>query len=99
MIRVLKYKSHMTPQLSETAPVNLFSLIIDFPDIIAMKTEIILFDEPAAALDPLHVKILEQVLSDLSRALRASYIISISGFFKCACRSNGSCKKTSFVSP
>lgn len=40
---------------------------VSIADIIAMKTEIILFDEPAAALDPLHVKILEQVLSDLSR--------------------------------
>ena len=32
-----------------------------------MKTDIILFDEPAAALDPFSAEMLEQVLSDLSK--------------------------------
>ena len=40
---------------------------VSIADIIAMQSEIILFDEPTAALDPLSADMLEQVLADLSR--------------------------------
>ncbi len=40
---------------------------VSIADILAMKTDIILFDEPAAALDPFSAEMLEQVLSDLSK--------------------------------
>ncbi|MCI8859009.1 MAG: ABC transporter ATP-binding protein [Lachnospiraceae bacterium] len=40
---------------------------VSIADIIAMQSEVILFDEPAAALDPLSVDLLEQVLAGLSR--------------------------------
>ncbi len=40
---------------------------VSIADILAMKPEIILFDEPAAALDPFSTEMLQQVLSDLSR--------------------------------
>lgn len=40
---------------------------VSIADIIAMQSEIILFDEPTTALDPLSADMLEQVLSDLSR--------------------------------
>ncbi|MEY8390164.1 ABC transporter ATP-binding protein [Lachnospiraceae bacterium 45-W7] len=40
---------------------------VSIADIIAMKPEIILFDEPAAALDPVSAKMLERVLSELSK--------------------------------
>lgn len=40
---------------------------VSIADIIAMQSEVILFDEPAAALDPLSADLLEQVLADLSR--------------------------------
>ena len=39
---------------------------VSIADIIAMKSEIIVFDEPTASLDPLNVKILEDVLEKLS---------------------------------
>lgn len=40
---------------------------VSIADIIAMKSEIIIFDEPTAALDPLNVQMLEEVLEKLSR--------------------------------
>ncbi len=40
---------------------------VSIADIIAMKPEVILFDEPSAALDPLGTEMLEQVLEDLSK--------------------------------
>ncbi len=40
---------------------------VSIADIIAMKSEVILFDEPTAALDPVSAGVLEQVLEDLSR--------------------------------
>lgn len=40
---------------------------VSIADILAMKTDIILFDEHAAALDPFSAEMLEQVLSDLSK--------------------------------
>ncbi|MGC7873494.1 energy-coupling factor ABC transporter ATP-binding protein [Desulfosporosinus sp. SYSU MS00001] len=39
---------------------------VTIADIIAMKSEIIIFDEPTAALDPLNAKMLEEILSKLS---------------------------------
>ncbi|MCM1160050.1 MAG: energy-coupling factor ABC transporter ATP-binding protein [Roseburia sp.] len=39
---------------------------VSIADIIAMKPEIFIFDEPAASLDPYHTKMLEEVLSRLS---------------------------------
>lgn len=41
---------------------------VSIADILAMESEIILFDEPAASLDPVGVQMLEQVLDDLSSA-------------------------------
>lgn len=41
---------------------------VSIADIIAMEPEIILFDEPSSALDPLSAEMLEQVLEDLSKA-------------------------------
>lgn len=40
---------------------------VTIADIIAMKSEIIIFDEPTAALDPINVDILEAVLAKLSK--------------------------------
>ena len=40
---------------------------VSIADIIAMKSEVILFDEPTAALDPLSADMLEKVLADLYR--------------------------------
>lgn len=40
---------------------------VSIADIIAMKSEVILFDEPTAALDPLNADMLEKALADLSR--------------------------------
>lgn len=40
---------------------------VSIADIIAMQSEVILFDEPTAALDPSSADSLEQVLADLSR--------------------------------
>lgn len=40
---------------------------VSIADIIAMKSEVILFDEPTAALDPLSADMLEKVLADLCR--------------------------------
>ena len=40
---------------------------VSIADIIAMKSEIIIFDEPTVALDPLNAEMLEVVLSKLSR--------------------------------
>lgn len=39
---------------------------VSIADIIAMKSEIIIFDEPTAALDPLNAEMLEEVLEKLS---------------------------------
>ena len=39
---------------------------VSIADIIAMKSEIIVFDEPTAALDPLNAEMLEEVLEKLS---------------------------------
>lgn len=39
---------------------------VSIADIIAMKSEVIVFDEPTASLDPLNVEILEDVLEKLS---------------------------------
>lgn len=39
---------------------------VSIADILAMRPEIILFDEPAASLDPFSTEMLEQVLADLS---------------------------------
>ncbi|WP_416825100.1 energy-coupling factor ABC transporter ATP-binding protein [Ectobacillus polymachus] len=39
---------------------------VTIADIIAMKSEIIIFDEPTAALDPLNAQMLEEVLAKLS---------------------------------
>ena len=39
---------------------------VSIADIIAMKSEVIVFDEPTAALDPLNAKMLEEVLEKLS---------------------------------
>ncbi|KLU66367.1 cobalt import ATP-binding protein CbiO [Desulfosporosinus acididurans] len=39
---------------------------VTIADIIAMKSEIIIFDEPTAALDPLNAEMLEEILSKLS---------------------------------
>lgn len=39
---------------------------VSIADIIAMKSEIIIFDEPTAALDPLNAQMLEEVLEKLS---------------------------------
>lgn len=39
---------------------------VSIADIIAMKSEIIIFDEPTAALDPLNAEMLEEVLKKLS---------------------------------
>lgn len=39
---------------------------VSIADIIAMKPEIFIFDEPAASLDPYHTEVLEEVLSRLS---------------------------------
>lgn len=41
---------------------------VSIADIIAMESEVILFDEPAASLDPAGAEMLEQVLESLSRA-------------------------------
>lgn len=41
---------------------------VSIADILAMESEIILFDEPAASLDPAGAEMLEQVLESLSRA-------------------------------
>ena len=40
---------------------------VSIADIIAMKSEIIIFDEPTASLDPLNAAMLEEVLEKLSR--------------------------------
>lgn len=40
---------------------------VSIADIIAMKPEIIIFDEPTASLDPLNISILEEVLDKLSK--------------------------------
>ena len=40
---------------------------VSIADIIAMKSEIIIFDEPTVALDPLNAEMLEEVLEKLSR--------------------------------
>lgn len=40
---------------------------VSIADIIAMKSELIIFDEPTASLDPLNAKILEEVLEKLSQ--------------------------------
>lgn len=40
---------------------------VSIADIIAMKSEIIIFDEPTAALDPFNAEMLEEVLEKLSR--------------------------------
>lgn len=40
---------------------------VSIADIIAMKPEIIIFDEPTAALDPVNAQMLEEVLAKLSR--------------------------------
>ncbi|WKY47441.1 energy-coupling factor ABC transporter ATP-binding protein [Eubacteriaceae bacterium ES3] len=40
---------------------------VSIADIIAMKPEIIIFDEPTAALDPLNAQMLEEVLGKLSQ--------------------------------
>ncbi|WP_294375658.1 energy-coupling factor ABC transporter ATP-binding protein [uncultured Clostridium sp.] len=39
---------------------------VSIADIIAMKSEVIIFDEPTAALDPLNAEMLEEVLEKLS---------------------------------
>jgi cobalt/nickel transport system ATP-binding protein len=39
---------------------------VSIADIIAMKSEIIIFDEPTAGLDPLNAEMLEEVLAKLS---------------------------------
>ena len=39
---------------------------VSIADIIAMKSEVIIFDEPTAALDPLNAEMLEEVLKKLS---------------------------------
>lgn len=39
---------------------------VSIADIIAMKPEVIIFDEPTASLDPLNISILEEVLEKLS---------------------------------
>jgi cobalt/nickel transport system ATP-binding protein len=39
---------------------------VSIADIIAMKSEIVIFDEPTAALDPLNAQMLEEVLEKLS---------------------------------
>lgn len=39
---------------------------VSIADIIAMKSEIVIFDEPTAALDPLNAQMLEEVLDKLS---------------------------------
>ncbi|MGN0145303.1 MAG: energy-coupling factor ABC transporter ATP-binding protein [Clostridium sp.] len=39
---------------------------VSIADIIAMKSDVIIFDEPTAALDPLNVSMLEEVLEKLS---------------------------------
>lgn len=41
---------------------------VSIADILAMESEVILFDEPAASLDPAGAEMLEQVLDDLSKA-------------------------------
>lgn len=41
---------------------------VSIADILAMESEVILFDEPAASLDPAGAEMLEQVLDSLSRA-------------------------------
>jgi cobalt/nickel transport system ATP-binding protein len=41
---------------------------VSIADILAMKPEMILFDEPTASLDPENVVLLEETLNDLSRA-------------------------------
>lgn len=40
---------------------------VSIADIIAMKSDVIIFDEPTAALDPLNAKMLEDVLEKLSK--------------------------------
>lgn len=40
---------------------------VSIADIIAMKSEVIIFDEPTASLDPLNAKMLEEVLDKLSK--------------------------------
>ncbi len=40
---------------------------ISIADIIAMKSELVIFDEPTASLDPLNAEILEEVLEKLSK--------------------------------
>ena len=40
---------------------------VSIADIIAMKSEVIIFDEPTAALDPLNAQMLEEVLSQLGK--------------------------------
>ncbi|ERI91101.1 cobalt ABC transporter, ATP-binding protein [Clostridiales bacterium oral taxon 876 str. F0540] len=40
---------------------------VTIADIIAMKSEIIIFDEPTAALDPINAQMLEEVLDKLSK--------------------------------
>ena len=40
---------------------------VSIADIIAMKSEIIIFDEPTASLDPLNAAMIEEVLEKLSR--------------------------------
>ena len=39
---------------------------VSIADIIAMKSEVIIFDEPTASLDPLNAEMLEEVLDKLS---------------------------------
>lgn len=41
---------------------------VSIADILAMESEVILFDEPEASLDPMGVQMLEEVLENLSRA-------------------------------
>lgn len=40
---------------------------VSIADILAMETEIIIFDEPTASLDPVHAKMLEDILAELEQ--------------------------------